>query len=526
MKPDFSYYSCFKRILCLLLCFFLLAGCSDFTGEEEAEDDNTARLAILDKETEAGERENIISMTMRSPKTLNPLLNEDVTVDKVLKLIYEPLFNISEEQSVIPNLAASYSISDDGLVMRVTLKDGLKWQNGEDITAEDAAYSLDTIRAASDEAIYKYVLTNISDYYMEDGLTLVIVYDEVYSAGVYNLCFPVIPKYYYGDDTLPTVGSGPYSIESYDTRQYNLTAADGVNGTPSIEGVKVLISPDYDTDYNAFNQGITDVLDTSSAGWYSYFADKECTKAIYSTNNFEYLGFNNNLDMFKNQAVKQAVAYCIDREEIISGIYMNNLEDSLTPVNPAAYMSSSESTASYDYNTDEALAVLWNSGLSPYNYSFKILVNEDNPERVETANVIAESLNLIGMNVTADPRPYEEYAALIEADDFEVFLGGTSLRCGFDLRPLLLSSASYSGTNYVNYSDSTMDTLLTAEAEAIGEEAVKEALREVERYISVQLPLIGIGFKTGVVMTSSDIKGMTIPYISNCFVNAARWSIG
>ncbi|MCD8089352.1 MAG: ABC transporter substrate-binding protein [Clostridiales bacterium] len=515
------------RILCLLLCSFLLAGCSDFISEDDtSEDDTTARLAILDKESAEGEKENMLSLTMRPPKTLNPLLNEDVTVDKVLKLIYEPLFNISEEQSVIPNLGASYSLSDDGLVMRVTLKDGLKWHNGESITAEDVAYSLDTIRAASEDSVYKYAVNYITDYYMENSLTLVINYSQVYSGAAYNLCFPVIPKYFYDDDILPTVGSGPFALESYDTREYRLKAAAGVNGTPQTEGVRVLISPDYDTDYNAFNQGITNVLNTDEDGWFSFFADKDCNMFVYSDNCFEYFGFNNSLEMFKNQAVRQAVAYCIDREQIVSGIYMNNMDSSLTPVNPTAYMSSEESLARYDYSAEDALASLWNSGLSPYNYTFKILVNEENAERVETANVIAESLNMIGMNVTVDKRPFEEYAELINADEFDTFIGGCRLRAGFDLRPLLLSSASYSGTNYVNFSDSTMDTLLNEAASAVGSDNTKRALGEVERYISVQLPLIGIGFKNGVVMTSSDIKGVTIPYISNCFVGAADWSFG
>ncbi|MCD8158190.1 MAG: ABC transporter substrate-binding protein [Clostridiales bacterium] len=518
------------RILCLILvpvlAAALLGGCSGSSADETAEDDTTAKLTILNKESSESESDNIICLTMRKPQTLNPLLNEDVTVDKVLKLVYEPLFNISEEQSVIPNLASGYDISEDGLTIRVTLKDGISWQNGETITSEDIAYSLDTISEASDDAIYKYVLTNINDYYMEDWKTLVITYDEVYSAAPYNLCFPLIPADYYYNDSLPTVGSGPYCIESYDTKQYNLTAAEGVNGTPQIEGVKVLISPDYETDYNAFNNGVTDVLDTSSTGRDSYFADKECTRSIYSTNSFEYFGFNNRLEIFNdNLALKQAIACCIDREDIISGIYMNNLESSLTPVNPSAYISGEAGLPKYDYNLDNALEILSNNDLYASDYSFRILVNEDNAERVETANKIAESLNVIGMNVTVDKRPYETYANLIDNDDFDTFIGGTELRNGFDLRPLLISTASYSGTNFVNYSDGTMDALLEAEVRAVGSEAAKRAMGELERYFSTQLPLIGIGFKTGVVMTSSKIKGVTIPYITNPYVNAAKWSI-
>lgn len=514
------------KFVAMLLLTALFCGCASKT-EPITSGEGAAKLTILDKETEKPARENKITLSMRSPKTLNPLLNEDVTVDRVLHLIFEPLFNISEEQSIIPNLAASYAFSDDGLTLTIKLKDNLSWQDGEPITAADIAYSLDVISAASEASVYKYVVTNMTGWNAAGSLTLNITYNAPYSAAPYNLAFPIIPKHFYknaDEGDYKTLGSGPYTVSSYSLSGFTLTAANGVNGTPSIAEAEVIISPDKATDYNAFNQGITDIIDTDEADWFSAFSSKNANRAIYSTNNFEYLGFNNSREMFKNQALKQAIAYCIDREQIISGIYMNNMEDSLSPVNPAAYMSSRSTLPAYDYDADEALKTLWQASLSPYNFTFSILVNSDNAARVETARIIAESLNRIGMNVTVDSRPYEEYLTLINSDEFDAFLGGTSLRCGFDLRPLLLSSSVYSGTNYVNFSDAQMDTLLTAQAQALTPEAQKQALGEVERYIASNLPLIGIGFINGAVLTSPDLTGVTIPYISNPYTNAALWS--
>lgn len=517
-----------KLIFIILSLAVVLSGCAEAKQETmDIRDDTTARFTILDKTPEKTDEASVLTLSMRKPLTLNPLMNTDATVDKVLKLVFEPLFNISEDQSVIPNLGSSYTLSADGTSMTVKLKDGLKWQDGEPITAGDVVYSLDTIRNAPEDSVYKYCLMNIADYYTTDELTLVIDYSSPYSPCAYNLTFPVIPRHYYsgrGSQDLLPMGDGAYSLVSYDTAGCKLTAAQGINGTPKIQNVNVVISPDETTDFDAFNQGVTDVFDTCSADWFSVFSQKDCNRAPYSSNYFEYLGFNNNKEMFKNQAVRQAIAYSIDREQILSGIYMNNLEDSLTPVNPTAYMSSKESLPRYDYSPDEALKTLWNAGLSPYNYTFSILVNSDNSARVETANIIADSLNSLGMKVTVNPKPFAEYTALLNSDEFDVFLGGTNLRCGFDLRPLLLSSSVYSGTNYVNFSDAKMDTLLNAYLTTINEDQRKLALREVERYISIQLPLIGLGFRDGVVLSDKELLGVTIPYINDCYVNCEKWS--
>ncbi len=513
----------FRNFIALLLIF--LCGCGSVPQEDAAADD-TAKLAVIDKKQREGTQRELV-VSMRKPLTLNPLLNEDSTVDAALKLIYEPLFNISEEQSVIPNIGESYTLSPDGMQLTVRIKEGLKWHDGEPIGADDIVYSLDTIERASESSVYKGCAANVSDYEAVDRLTAVIYYNSPYSMAAYNLCFPLIPEHYFGnedDDSLNPLGDGAYSLVDYDTKEYRLTRAQGINGTPKIENAKIIISPDRETDYDAFEHGITSVLDTNDSGWFGRFSGGDFGKAPYSTNCFEYLGFNNQKEMFKNQTLRQAIAYAVNREEIAEDIYMNNMDVSLTPVNPTAYMSNEESTASYDYDPDEALRTLWSAGLSPYNFAFSILVNEENAERTETAEIIAEDLNRLGMKVTVIKKPFEEYSELINADDFDVFIGGTDFRCGFDLREFLLSSSVYSGTNYVNFSDKTMDTLLDAEIGAIGQEAQKAALKDVERYISLQLPIIGIGFRNGALLTASDISGVTIPYVNNCFAGVERWS--
>ena len=74
---------------------------------------------------------------MGKPETLNPLENTDVSVDKVLRLLFEPLFVQNQNNEIQPNLAESYSVENNGNTVNIKLRSGLKWDDGNPITAED-----------------------------------------------------------------------------------------------------------------------------------------------------------------------------------------------------------------------------------------------------------------------------------------------------------------------------------------------------------------------------------------------------
>ena len=87
-----------------------------------------------------------MTIAMHKPETLNPIKNRDNTVDKVLRLIYEPLFVVNENMQVVPNLAESYTINGNTVTLK--LKSGVKWDDGTNLTASDVTYTLSQLEDA------------------------------------------------------------------------------------------------------------------------------------------------------------------------------------------------------------------------------------------------------------------------------------------------------------------------------------------------------------------------------------------
>ena len=80
--------------------------------------------------------------------TLNPVATKSKSVQKIMNIIYEPLFTIDENGKADPVLADSHSISDSGTQITIKLKNGVKWQDGTNFTAEDVTYTLSKMRDA------------------------------------------------------------------------------------------------------------------------------------------------------------------------------------------------------------------------------------------------------------------------------------------------------------------------------------------------------------------------------------------
>ena len=144
-----------KWLLLLILCIGF-CGCSKENGQQ---DDFTA----VGGEMEEAMDGNMLTLSMRIPETLNPLLNREETVDRVLKLMYLPLLAFDETGKAQPALADSWEIGADGKTATLQLRHDILWQNGSKMTAEDVVYSFRTIQNAPDGSVYKNVLNYVAD---------------------------------------------------------------------------------------------------------------------------------------------------------------------------------------------------------------------------------------------------------------------------------------------------------------------------------------------------------------------------
>lgn len=518
----------------------VISGCSssdDAVGYNsqsyETEENNTESAAETETaallEKSSPEYGGTLKMSMRMPKSLNPLINEDVTVDKVLKIIFEPLFKNDEKGKIVPNIAESWYFFNDTLTIKI--KDGLKWHDGSPISANDVIFSLDTIKAQGDKTLYKDALANISSY-SNVGNIITIKLSKPYYYSLYNLRIPVISAGYYsgnnaaegGRNMLP-MGSGSFKFSSYQlSHELVLEKCDGINGSPYIDKISAIITDDRETDLYAFEQSVTEVVQSDVSEWGKFGTGKEINITEFDTHDFEFLGFNLKNPALSSLNMRQIIFQCIPLDELVESVYLNHGVKSPLPINPDMWYCS-ENISYPEYDLSAAAKAVESLGYTKDNLKFSILVNSENKARCEAAAIIADRLNQAGFDITVNKQSFETYQNLLKADNFDMFIGGVRLSDFGDLRPFLSSAAITSGINLCNYSNTQTDALLAKSESADSDETFKAAQEELQKFLGREIPCVGICFKYSAVLTNKNINGFKNPTAYNIYNDIQKWYI-
>lgn len=522
--------------LCLLLCFSL-CGCGQ-GKEEQAENAFTA----VGGESSA-EQEEMLNLSMRVPETLNPLLNREETVDRVLKLMYLPLFAFDESGKAMPAVAKSWEMSADGRSLTVQLNPSVQWQNGGSVTADDVVYSLNVIRNAPEDAVYKKVLNYVSGCSKTGTHTVVFTFHDTFSSNLAALRFPIISAAYYAGQNDPKaevnlkpMGNGPYALESYQqASELLLKASTTYSGEKAkIPQIRVKITAGEETDINAFEQGMTDVLvaEATEAGKY---ADEGAGMYQFSSNQYDFIAFNFREDLFLDKSLRQAVAYALPKASLMESVYLNYGVMTNTPIDPKSWLYE-ENVAPYEYNPTMAATFLKNSGWVDENKDgilektengisrplrATILVNSENTGRVQIASKLKEELTAIGFEITVEKQPFAVYQEKFINGDFDMIVGGWKCSEVTDLSPFFHTGGSF---NYIGYSNPEMDQLLEAAYAAVGEGQTLLAYSSLQKKLAEELPYICIAYRNEAVFTSKHIGGTITPVQSNIFQGIEGWS--
>ena len=127
-------------MLCAVLTATTLAGCGQAQSSPAGTDAGTEASAAGTAGAKEGEK-ILTYAVMEEPETLDPTLNNYSTSSTFLQNMFCGLFQLEADGSLSNAMCDTYEVSEDGLTYTFTLKDGLKWSDGSDLTAGDFEYS-------------------------------------------------------------------------------------------------------------------------------------------------------------------------------------------------------------------------------------------------------------------------------------------------------------------------------------------------------------------------------------------------
>ena len=351
-----------KLISLLLATMVFVTGCKSDTDVKSNEVKTSKKTS------------EYINLTMIRASTINPILNTDKSVSYVLDLVYDSLFELDENYNIQPKLVQSYSISSNNKKIDITLKDNIKWHDGESLTAKDVKYTYELINENKDSA-YNSLVSNISGITVHGSKKLTINFKDSYAFSLETLIFPIVSKDKL--DGLKTdelklaknnlVGSGAYKIKKYEDRDYMILELNSdyydLNKDNNKKEVYVKMVPDTESQTEMVLSLDSDISKVT-LGSISKFTDNDnFVINKYQGRNYDYVLFNYDNKYLNNLDIRKAISFAVDRESIIKDAYSDRAKLSNFPLNSTSEYYDSD-LKPLSYNTENAQNYLKKAVLS------------------------------------------------------------------------------------------------------------------------------------------------------------------
>ena len=305
------------------------------------------------------------------PPHLDPTSAAAGAIDQVLySNVFEGLTRFTADGSVVPGLAESWEISDDGLSYTFSLREGVTFHDGSAMDAEDVKFTLDRILAEDSANAQKALYAAISSVEVVDPLTVRVTLSEPNGNMLFNLAWGdaviVAPESIEGIKQQP-IGTGAFRfVEWIQSDRIELARNDAYWGdAPALETATFKFISDPTAAFAALMAEDVDYFSGFPApeNLPQFEADPRFQVLVGSTEGETILSTNNKRAPFDDIRVRQALAHAIDRSAIIDGAmfgYGTPIGTHFAPHNPA-YV---DLTGQSAYDPDQARALLAEAGLA------------------------------------------------------------------------------------------------------------------------------------------------------------------
>lgn len=413
---------------------------------------------------------------------INPAMDEHGEINV---LIFNGLTAHNGDSEVVPALAKSWEFDEDTCTYTFHLEEGVKWHDGEPFTAEDVKFTIEAIMNPDNESENAPNYEDVEEITVVDDHTIQFKLKAPNAAFTDYMSMSILPKHLLEGEDMQTsdyfrhpIGTGPYKLESWDEGQaITLVKNEEYFKEPAnIETIVFKIVPDDNAKALQIQSGELDLAQLTPKDAQGFVDNEAYTCYDMTTADYRGIMFNFGNEYWqKNGDLIKAVCYGIDRQAIIDAVLLGQGMIAYGPLQRNIY--NNENVEHYDYNPEKAKEVLETAGCEMgddgYYYrdgekiGFVISVSAGDQVRIDMAQIAAQQLKEIGMEVTVDIPAQTDWAGQMafligwgspfDADDHTYKVFGTE-----------------KGANYSGYSNEKVDEYLLAARETSDTEVRKE----------------------------------------------------
>lgn len=499
---------------------------------------------------------------------INPILAISQADQDITQLIYSGLMKAKPDGSYVPDLAENYSVSPDGTTYTFTLRQGVKFQDGSTVTAEDVLFTIQATQNPDIKSPHRADWEGVS-VTSPDEHTVIFKLPHAYAPFIENTTLGIVPKHLWSNvqpDSFPfsplnthPVGSGPYKIVGVRTdatgapTRYDLAPFEGYTlGSAYISRISFAFYPNEEALEKAFSLHQVDAVAGVTPTQLSSYERGDVSAIVAPLPRVFGIFFNQNKNpVLADASVREALEQALDKNAIVETVlhgYGEVLDGPVplgiigTPepaiVMPMSAMTGRKASTTSSVDPEVAKATLKSSGWSissstsawvkkKDSLTLK-LATADEPELVATAQMVAEQWRAAGVQVDVQVYPLSDFNnTVLRPRNYDAILFGEVVSRSGDLFAFWHSSQRNDpGLNLSLYANSKADSLLS-QARASGSKEERDGLyQQFAEIVKKDRPAIFLYSPDFIYIVPTSVHDIKIGAISGAwerFLNAYEW---
>ena len=445
-------------------------------------------------------------------RNLNPAVQSGIVTGFPGTQLFAAPLRYDEGWEPQPYLAESWNISDDGMKVTLNLVKTAKFHDGQPITSEDIAFSVDVIKAHHP---FKAMFAPVESVDTPDAHTAVLNLSKPHPAlmlAMSSQLMAIIPKHIYGDgqdpkthprNTTDVVGSGPFKLVEYKSGEYiTLERFDDyfIEGKPYLDKMVIRIIPDNAARTIAYENG--EIMFGAFENVPQNINRLKKVDGLTVTNNsygaigaIDWLAINTNSGPLKDKRVRQAIAHAVDKNFVQKALMLGTAANAATGIHPDSPFYN-PNVPEYELDLDKANALLDEAGFAAGSDGnrFDLTIDFGWPSVKPHFEYVKAALKKVGINVTVRASAdFPTWAKRMGEMDFDlswdtVFNWGDPV---IGVHRTYLSSNIGKGvwSNTQGYSNARVDELLEMASKETNLDKRKALYKEFQEIVADEMPL-------------------------------------
>ena len=424
---------------------------------------------------------------------------------EVLFNVFEGLVKATSSGDLVPAVASEYNISNDGCEYSFKLRDGIKFHDGNAVTVDDVKYSIERYaEVKKDDDAW----ANLKEVVTEGDKDIKVRLNNGNTEFLSELTLAILEKSNEAEVNKKPVGTGPFKIKEYKPGEKFVVEKnkDYWNSPyPYLDEVTFKIETDTDAAFAQLQSGTIDVYQYLTTDQANTLKD-DFDILHGSVNYVQGLFLNNSFEPFKNEDVRKALCYAVDRDQINEFLfegYSHVIGTNMIPAFTKYYNEETEKT--YSVDVEKAKELLKKAGYEK-GFDLTITVPNNYEPHQGAAEIIVENLKEIGINAKIN---LVEFTTWYE----DVYVGkkyeATVVAVDGTLTPSswFAKNVSTADNNFTNYSNSEFDSLYKRATESTDENEKVELYKQMQEILANSAASVYLEDPANIVAINKNLSG-------------------